>query len=114
MAAPSSTANSGASSTTKERPALGAADEFREESDTFGPLKVPADRYWGAQTQRSLINFPIGQPRSRQPEALIRSMGVLKQACAKVNVKYTKKPEVSPVVSTHYRGAACFLRSFTC
>ena len=55
----------------------------RTETDSFGPLDVPADRYWGAQTQRSLINFPIGW--ERQPVALIRALGVIKQACAGAN-----------------------------
>jgi len=55
----------------------------RTESDSFGPLEVPADRYWGAQTQRSLMNFPIGW--EKQPVALVRALGVIKQACAKAN-----------------------------
>ena len=57
----------------------------RTETDSFGPLKVPADKYWGAQTQRSLINFPIGW--ERQPIALVRALGVIKQACAEANMK---------------------------
>lgn len=57
----------------------------RTETDSFGPLKVPADKYWGAQTQRSLINFPIGW--ERQPVALVRALGVIKQACAETNMK---------------------------
>lgn len=40
-----------------------AEQKYREEKDTFGPLKVPANRYWGAQTQRSLQNFDIGESR---------------------------------------------------
>ncbi len=52
----------------------------RLETDSFGPLEVPADRYWGAQTQRSIQNFPIGW--ERQPVAIIRALGVVKQACA--------------------------------
>ncbi len=55
----------------------------RTESDSFGPLEVPADRYWGAQTQRSIMNFPIGW--ERQPVAIVRALGVIKQACATVN-----------------------------
>ena len=57
----------------------------RTETDSFGPLKVPADKYWGAQTQRSLMNFPIGW--ERQPVALVRALGVIKQACAQVNMQ---------------------------
>ena len=56
----------------------------RTETDSFGPLEVPADKYWGAQTQRSIINFPIGW--ERQPVAIIRALGVIKKACAIVNV----------------------------
>jgi len=55
----------------------------RTETDSFGPLEVPADKYWGAQTQRSLMNFPIGW--ERQPIAIVRALGVIKEACAEVN-----------------------------
>ena len=55
----------------------------RTETDTFGPIEVPADRYWGAQTQRSLENFRIGTERMPQP--LIRALGVVKRASAEVN-----------------------------
>jgi fumarate hydratase class II len=55
----------------------------RTETDSFGPLEVPADKYWGAQTQRSLLNFPIGW--ERQPVAIVRALGVIKQACAQAN-----------------------------
>ena len=57
----------------------------RTESDSFGPLKVPAEKYWGAQTQRSLMNFPIGW--EKQPVALVRALGVIKQACAEANME---------------------------
>ena len=56
----------------------------RTESDSFGPLEVPSDKYWGAQTQRSLMNFPIGW--EKQPVAVVRALGVIKQACAKANM----------------------------
>ena len=56
----------------------------RTESDSFGPLEVPADKYWGAQTQRSIMNFPIGW--ERQPIAIVRALGVIKQACAEANM----------------------------
>jgi fumarate hydratase, class II len=58
--------------------------QTRTETDSFGPLEVPADKYWGAQTQRSIINFPIGW--EKQPVAIIRALGVIKKACALVNV----------------------------
>ncbi|MCF8510565.1 MAG: class II fumarate hydratase [Rhodobacteraceae bacterium] len=62
----------------------GNAQGTRTETDSFGPLDVPANKYWGAQTQRSIINFPIGW--ERQPVAIIRALGVIKKACALVNV----------------------------
>ncbi|MEI4195297.1 class II fumarate hydratase [Roseovarius sp. E0-M6] len=55
----------------------------RTESDSFGPLEVPTEKYWGAQTQRSLMNFPIGW--ETQPVAIVRALGVIKQACAEAN-----------------------------
>ncbi len=60
--------------------------DTRTETDSFGPLDVPADKYWGAQTQRSIINFPIGW--ERQPVAIIRALGVIKKACATVNLEF--------------------------
>ncbi len=57
----------------------------RTESDTFGPIDVPADRYWGAQTQRSLENFPIGG--ERMPDPLVRALGIIKQAAARANTR---------------------------
>ena len=57
--------------------------QTRTETDSFGPLEVPSEKYWGAQTQRSIINFPIGW--EKQPVAIIRALGIIKQACAKAN-----------------------------
>tara|TARA_B100002052_G_scaffold2440_1_gene2296 strand:+ start:232 stop:1626 length:1395 start_codon:yes stop_codon:yes gene_type:complete len=57
---------------------------YRIESDSFGDLKVPKEKYWGAQTQRSLLNFPIGW--EKQPISIIKSLGIIKAACAKVNI----------------------------
>lgn len=56
----------------------------RTETDSFGPLQVPSDKYWGAQTQRSVQNFRIGW--EKQPVAIIRALGVIKKACALVNI----------------------------
>lgn len=56
---------------------------FRTESDTMGNIQVPSDRYWGAQTQRSLQNFKIGEIRFTRP--MIRALGTLKYAAAAVN-----------------------------
>jgi fumarate hydratase, class II len=55
----------------------------RTEKDTMGTIEVPADRYWGAQTQRSLEHFRIGDDRF--PREIVRALGVLKKACALVN-----------------------------
>ncbi len=55
----------------------------RTEADTFGPIEVPAERYWGAQTQRSLENFPIGG--ERMPLAVIRALALVKRAAAETN-----------------------------
>jgi fumarate hydratase, class II len=57
--------------------------EIRVETDTMGPIEVPADRYWGAQTQRSLEHFKIGDERF--PREFIRALGLVKKACAIVN-----------------------------
>jgi fumarate hydratase class II len=56
----------------------------RTETDSFGPIEVPADRYWGAQTQRSLQNFRIGD--ERMPLPLIRALGIVKKAAARANM----------------------------
>ncbi|MGH1481577.1 MAG: class II fumarate hydratase [Geminicoccales bacterium] len=56
---------------------------MRVESDTFGPVNVSADRYWGAQTQRSLQNFKISS--ETMPPAMVRALGIVKQAAARVN-----------------------------
>ncbi|EPZ35407.1 fumarate hydratase [Rozella allomycis CSF55] len=61
---------------------------FRIERDTFGEIQVPSDKYWGAQTQRSLQNFDIGGPNERMPEELIRAFGIVKKAAAIVNMNH--------------------------
>jgi fumarate hydratase class II len=58
--------------------------QTRTETDSFGPIEVPSDRYWGAQTQRSVLNFPIGW--EKQPVAIVRALGIIKQACAAANL----------------------------
>ncbi|KQU51881.1 fumarate hydratase [Bosea sp. Leaf344] len=59
--------------------------ETRTETDSFGPIAVPADRYWGAQTQRSLENFKIGGARERMPLPLLHALVMVKKAAARVN-----------------------------
>src|SRR5512145_3143840 len=66
-------------------PKPGPSGKFRSETDTFGAIEVPADRYWGAQAQRSLGNFKIGW--EKQPKAIVRALGVVKRAAAEVNME---------------------------
>lgn len=61
---------------------------MRTESDAFGEIPVPDDKYWGAQTERSLGNFKINQPQDRMPPPIVRAFGVLKGAAATANMKY--------------------------
>ncbi len=58
--------------------------EIRIETDSFGPIDVPADHYWGAQTQRSIENFPFAQ-RERMPLPIIHALAIVKHAAARVN-----------------------------
>jgi fumarate hydratase class II len=60
----------------------------RMESDSFGEIAVPTNKYWGAQTARSLIHFNIGGEDERMPLPLIRAFGLLKKACAQVNAEH--------------------------
>ena len=58
----------------------------RTETDSFGPIEVPADAYWGAQTERSIENFPFG-PRETMPAEVVHALGFVKQAAARVNAR---------------------------
>ncbi|HEY1145784.1 MAG TPA: lyase family protein, partial [Allosphingosinicella sp.] len=60
--------------------------DTRTESDSFGPIEVPVDCYWGAQTQRSIDNFPFG-PREAMPAEIVHALGLVKQAAARVNAR---------------------------
>lgn len=73
--------------------------DYRIEADTFGELKVPSDKYYGAQTVRSTINFPIGVETERMPYPVITAMGVLKKAAAIVNKEYGLDPKLSDAIS---------------
>nr|WP_272210775.1 class II fumarate hydratase [Marinicella sp. W31]MDC2876690.1 class II fumarate hydratase [Marinicella sp. W31] len=64
--------------------------DTRTETDTFGPIEVAADRYWGAQAQRSLGNFKIGW--EKQPLSVVRALGIVKQAAAKANMALDRLP----------------------
>lgn len=72
--------------------------ETRTETDTFGPIEVPGDRYWGAQAQRSLGNFKIGW--EKQPEPIIRALGIVKQAAARANMALERlDPELGEAIA---------------
>jgi fumarate hydratase class II len=67
-------------------------DKFRVEEDTLGNVEVPADHLWGAQTQRSYLNFPIGVERYRWGRPVIRALGVLKKCAALANGELGQLP----------------------
>ena len=70
----------------------------RTESDSFGPIAVPADAYWGAQTERSLENFPFG-PREQLPLEIVHALGFIKQAAARVNARIAGlDPKIAEVI----------------
>jgi len=72
----------------------------RVEKDTFGELHVPADKYYGAQTMRSIMNFPIGERSSeRMPLPIIKAFGVLKKAAAEVNKEFGLDPVIADAIS---------------
>src|SRR6185503_16855116 len=60
--------------------------DTRTETDSFGPIQVPGDAYWGAQTERSIGNFPFG-PNERMPIEIVHALGFIKQAAARVNAR---------------------------
>ena len=65
--------------------------EYRIEHDSMGEVRVPADKYWGAQTERSHENFPIGVGIETMPREITHAFGILKKAAAMAN--HTLKPE---------------------
>src|ERR671926_174676 len=74
----------------------------RTESDSFGPIDVPADSYWGAQTERSIENFPFG-PREQMPVEIVHALGFIKQAAARVNAR---SGGLDPEIAEHIQQAA--------
>ncbi|MCJ1363743.1 fumarase fum1 [Acarospora aff. strigata] len=70
----------------------------RTESDAFGEIQVPADKYWGAQTERSLENFKINQPQDRMPPPVVRAFGILKGAAATVNMTFGLDPKLGKAI----------------
>jgi len=75
-----------------------ASQQTRIESDAFGEIQVPANKYWGAQTERSLENFKINQPYDRMPPPVIRAFGILKGAAATVNMRYGLDPTIGKAI----------------
>ncbi|NMG15018.1 class II fumarate hydratase [Aromatoleum bremense] len=74
-------------------------DATRTETDSMGPVEVAADRYWGAQTERSVAHFPIGTERFRWGRAMIRALGILKKAAARANAELGElPPEVAVLI----------------
>ncbi|MEC8954616.1 MAG: class II fumarate hydratase [Candidatus Thermoplasmatota archaeon] len=83
----------------QQRTASGAAGEIRVEKDTMGELEVPANRYFGAQTARSLINFDIGT--DTMPSSVIRAFGILKQAASETNVELGQlDPQIGALITS--------------
>ena len=75
-------------------------ENVRVETDSFGPVNVPREKYYGAQTVRSLANFPIGDSVSeRMPLPIIQAMGVLKKAAAEVNREFGLQAEIADAIS---------------
>jgi len=69
----------------------------RTETDSFGPIEVPADKYWGAQAQRSLGNFKIGW--EKQPLSIVRALGIVKRAAAETNMELKRlDPEIGATI----------------
>jgi fumarate hydratase class II len=73
--------------------------ETRTESDSLGPVEVPADAYWGAQTQRSLANFPFGA-RERMPLGVVHALALVKRAAATINRGHGLDPKVAGAIET--------------
>src|SRR5215204_6608700 len=70
----------------------------RTETDSFGPIEVRADAYWGAQTERSIGNFPFG-PREQMPLEIVHALGFIKQAAARVNARLTGlDPKIAEII----------------
>eukprot|EP00871_Galdieria_phlegrea_P005527 jgi/Galph1/5976/GphlegSOOS_G4580.1 len=71
----------------------------RTEKDTFGTIQVPNDKYWGAQTQRSLLNFDICRDTDQMPKEVIHAFGILKKAAATVNKSYGLDSKIADAIS---------------
>ena len=72
---------------------------MRSETDSFGAIDVPASAYWGAQTQRSIVNFPFGD-RERMPIEIVHALAIVKQAAARVNRAHGLDPRLADAIET--------------
>jgi fumarate hydratase class II len=72
--------------------------KVRVEADSFGDIDVPADKYYGANTARSVINFNIGGPTERMPTPVIRAFGILKRSAALINVEYGLQQNIADLI----------------
>ncbi|KAK7122178.1 hypothetical protein R3I94_019332 [Phoxinus phoxinus] len=77
---------------------MASSESYRIEKDTFGELKVPSDKYYGAQTVRSTMNFKIGGVTERMPIQVIKAFGILKKAAAEVNKDYGLDPKIADAI----------------
>ena len=73
--------------------------KIRTETDSFGPIAVPTDAYWGAQTQRSIANFPFGA-QERMPIGIIHALALVKQAAARVNRRHGLDTKIADAIET--------------
>jgi len=71
--------------------------DSRIESDSFGPIEVPAHAYWGAQTQRSIENFPFG-PEERMPIGIVHALAIVKRAAARINRRHGLDPAIADAI----------------
>ena len=71
--------------------------EYRVEHDSMGEVRVPADKYWGAQTERSHNNFPIGVGIETMPAEIVHAFGILKKAAARANRALRPEKSLPPL-----------------
>lgn len=72
--------------------------QVRIETDSFGPIEVPAHKYWAAQTQRSIQNFAIGTEEDKMPEAVVKAMGIVKKSAALANMSFDLDAKVGNAI----------------
>ena len=73
--------------------------DTRTETDSIGAIEVPAAAYWGAQTQRSIENFPFGDTE-RMPMGIVHALAIVKQAAARVNRQHGLDANIADAIET--------------